>query len=113
MKFSRAALVAVALVAIGATSTEAASATALDRQFEDAVARILATVHNDYLDGLSAAQRRDFTACAQRVMAAAPRPRKQYVLSAPNQSEMRARFDEVAQDNQAALKKQITRQCTV
>ena len=34
-------------------------------------------------------------------------------LPPSNQSEMRQRFDEVALDNRAALKQQITRECAV
>jgi hypothetical protein len=41
----------------------------------------------------------------------APLARKQYVLAAPNQGEMRQRFDEVALDNRAKLKQRITAEC--
>ncbi len=44
------------------------------------------------------------------MMSAAPLKRKQYVLAASNQSEMRQRFDEVALDNRAALKQQAPSQ---
>ena len=65
----------------------------------------------EFLRDLSSAEFRDFVACAQKVMSAAPLKRKQYVLAASNQSEMRQRFDEVALDNRAALKQRITREC--
>jgi hypothetical protein len=44
-------------------------------------------------------------------MDGAPSARKQYVLAASNQSEMRQRFDEVALDNRAKLKQRISREC--
>ena len=66
---------------------------------------------NDFLDGLSAAEKKEFVACAQRVMSAAPLARKQYVLAAKSAGEMRQRFDEVALDNRARLKQQISAHC--
>lgn len=99
------------IVGLGTASANAASGGSIDRQFSDAVARVLASVHNDYLDNLSAADKRAFVSCAQSVMDAAPAARKQYVLAAPNIGEMRQRFDEVALDNHAQLKQTITRQC--
>ena len=85
----------------------------VDSQFSAAVARVLSSVRNeeDFLKSLSAAEFKEFVACAQRVMSAAPTKRKQYVLAASNTSELRQRFDEVALDNRAALKQQITREC--
>ena len=60
---------------------------------------------------VSASEFKEFVKCAQRVMSAAPTKRKQYVLAASNTGELRQRFDEVALDNRAALKQQITREC--
>jgi hypothetical protein len=85
----------------------------VDSEFSSAVARILNGVRDqeEFLKSLSAAEFKEFVACAQRVMSAAPTKRKQYVLAASNTSELRQRFDEVALDNRAALKQQITREC--
>jgi hypothetical protein len=88
-----------------------ASAASVDQAFSAAVAKILAGVRNDFLDSLSAAEKKEFVTCAQRVMSAAPLARKRYVLAASNQAEMRQRFDEVALDNRAKLKQQISSQC--
>ena len=105
---------AVALLFIGANAAQAASSASIDRAFSSAVARILDSVkgEQEFLSELSAAEYREFVSCAQNVMAGAPVERKQYVLAAGNQSEMRQRFDEVALDNRAALKQQITRDCS-
>jgi hypothetical protein len=112
MSVSRNAIAAlVALATICPGSAGAASNASVDRQFRAAVARILNGVRDDFLDSLSAAEKREFVACAQRVMSAAPLGRKQYVLAASNTNEMRQRFDEVALDNRAALKQRITREC--
>jgi hypothetical protein len=97
-----------------ADAANAASSAAIDRQFSAAVSRVLNGIKGvDYLDGLSKAEKREFVACAQRVMDDAPLARKQYVLAAPNQSVMRKRFDEVALDNRAELKQRITKECAV
>ena len=85
----------------------------VDSAFSSAVARVLDSVRGqqEFLRNLSQAEFREFVSCAQRVMASAPLKRKQYVLAASNQGEMRQRFDEVALDNRAALKQRITREC--
>jgi hypothetical protein len=112
MTFSRKSLaVLAAVVAIGAAPLQPASAASVDRAFAAAVAKVLAGVHNSYLDGLSAAQRREFVACAQKVMQQAPSTRKQYVLGAKNAGELRKRFDEVSLDNRAVLKKAVASTC--
>jgi hypothetical protein len=112
MTFRRKSLVVLAVVAaLGAAPLQSASAASVDRAFAAAVAKVLAGVHNDYLDGLSAAQRKEFVACAQQVMNAAPTARKQYVLAASSAAEMRKRFDEVALDRPAVLKRQVSANC--
>ena len=105
---------AAALALLGAASAGSASAASVDRQFSSAVARILSGVRDqeEFLAELSNSEFNEFVSCAQNVMAQAPLERKQYVLEASNQSEMRQRFDEVALDNRAALKQQITRDCS-
>ncbi len=110
MTFSRRALIATTFLVL-ATATTGANAASVDRQFSDAVAKILSTVHNSFLDGLSAKERRTFVACAQNIMGNAPLGRKQYVLASKNQGEMRKRFDEVALDNHAVLKQRIAKEC--
>lgn len=104
---------AAAFVVASAVAPEIANSASIDREFSNAVARILSSVRNeqDFLRGLSSAEFKDFVACAQRVMDAAPTNRKQYVLAASDQNEMRQRFDTVALDNRAALKQRITREC--
>ena len=104
---------AAAFVVLSTASPEAANSASVDGAFSSAVARILNSVkeQQEFLRDLSSAEFRDFVACAQKVMSAAPLKRKQYVLAASNQSEMRQRFDEVALDNRAALKQRITREC--
>jgi hypothetical protein len=112
MIFRRKSLAVLAVVvAIGAAPLQSASAASVDRAFAAAVAKILASVHNSYLDGLSAAQRKEFVQCAQQVMNQAPAARKQYVLAAPNSGELRKRFDEVSLDNRAVLKKAVASTC--
>jgi hypothetical protein len=114
MRVRRSFIAAVAAFAILATaSPEAALSASVDSAFSSAVARILNSVkaQQEFLRDLSASEFTDFVACAQGVMAAAPMKRKQYVLAASNQGEMRQRFDEVALDNRAALKQRITREC--
>ena len=104
---------AAAFVVLSTASPEAANSASVDGAFSSAVARILNSVkeQQEFLRDLSSAEFRDFVSCAQKVMSAAPLKRKQYVLAASNQSEMRQRFDEVALDNRAALKQRITREC--
>ena len=112
MTFRRKSLAVLAVVAaIGAAPLQSASAASVDRAFAAAVAKVLASVHNSYLDGLSAAQRKEFVACAQQVMNGAPTARKQYVLAASNAGELRKRFDEVSLDNRAVLKKAVASTC--
>lgn len=112
MTFSRKVFFTCALLAMTAAApVGTAQAQSVDRAFSAAVAKILAGVSNDFLDGLSAAEKKEFVACAQRVMGTAPLARKQYVLAAKSTSEMRARFDEVALDNRARLKQQISAEC--
>jgi len=110
MSFRRKAVAVLALLA-AAAATPASAAASVDQAFSAAVAKVLAGVHNDFLDGLSPAEKRAFVACAQGVMAGAPTARKQYVLAAKSSGEMRKRFDEVAQDNRAKLKQQISSEC--
>jgi hypothetical protein len=104
---------AVAL-ALGTTAAMAATPAQIDSQFRAAVGRVLNSVKgtNDYLSSMSASDFRAFVKCAQNVMDATPRARKQYVLAAKNAGEQRTRFDEVSLDNRAKLKQQITRDCT-
>jgi len=104
---------AVAFIILSTATPEAARSASVDSAFSGAVARILASVkgQQEFLRDLSSAEFREFVSCAQRVMSAAPLKRKQYVLAASNQGEMRQRFDEVALDNRAALKQRITREC--
>jgi hypothetical protein len=112
MTSRRKSLVALALVAaLGAASVQSASAASVDSAFAAAVAKVLAGVHNSYLDGLSAAQRKEFVSCAQHVMSQAPTAKKQYVLAAANTADMRKRFDEISLENRAALKKQVSSTC--
>jgi len=112
MTFSRNVLAVCALLAIAGGGVPApAKAASVDRAFAAAVAKVLAGVHNDYLDSLTPAQMRAFVACAQKVMNQAPTARKRYVLAASNTSEMRRRFDEVSLENRAQLKKQVSSDC--
>ena len=112
MKVRRVVAASAAFLFLGAATPQIAIAS-VDSQFSAAVARVLNSVRNeeDFLKSLSASEFKDFVACAQRVMSAAPTKRKQYVLAASNTGELRQRFDEVALDNRAALKQQITREC--
>ena len=115
MSARRNVIAAVALVAlVAATPAGAASSGSIDRQFSNAVARVLESVRSqqEFLRDLSSSDFREFVACAQRVMANAPTARKQYVLAAKSAGAMRQRFDEVALDNRAALKQRITRECS-
>lgn len=109
MKFSLCAMSVV--LALGAATADTANSASVDSRFSAAIAKVLSGVRNNFLDGLSKSEMREFVACAQRVMSAAPLSRKQYVLAAKNTGEMRRRFDEVALDNRAALKQQISREC--
>lgn len=115
MKIGRQGLPAAAalLVAFTIVSAQAASRAAVDKQFSAAVSRILDSVkrQEEFLSGLSAAEYRDFVACAQSVMADALPARKAYVLAASNLADMRKRFDEVALDDRARLKQRITAEC--
>ena len=111
MRFRRKAVALLAVLAAMGAAASPASAASVDQAFSAAVAKVLATVHNDFIDGLSPAEKRAFVACAQGVMAGAPQGRKQYVLAAKSSGEMRKRFDEVAQDNRAKLKQQISSEC--
>ena len=111
MSFRRKAVAVLALLAAMGAVALPASAASIDQAFSAAVAKVLAGVHNDFLDGLSPAEKRAFVTCAQGVMAGAPPARKQYVLAAKSSGEMRKRFDEVAQDNRAKLKQQISSEC--
>jgi hypothetical protein len=106
-------LSAVALIAFGTASADAASSGAVSGQFRSAVATILNSVKdsNDFLREMSASEFREFIACAQNIMDGAPLARKQYVLAASDNATRRARFDEVALDNQAQLKQRISREC--
>jgi hypothetical protein len=88
------------------------AAASVDSQFRAAVARVLNSIRNDFLDGLTAAEKREFIRCAQGIMASVPAARKRYVLAAGNASEQQRRFNEVAQDNHARLKQQIASQCS-
>jgi hypothetical protein len=109
MIFSRTLLLAAMLLTPMAIAETAAAST--DSQFRAAVARVLNGVRNEFLDGLSAAEKREFIACAQGVMDAVPAGRKRYVLAASG-GEQRARFDEIAQDNNARLKQRVARECS-
>jgi hypothetical protein len=113
MKLRSVFAVAAAFLFLGAAMPKIAVAS-VDSAFSAAVARVLSGVRNEeeFLKSLSAAEFKDFVACAQRVMSAAPPQRKQYVLAASNASEMRQRFDEVALDNRAALKQRVARECS-
>jgi hypothetical protein len=59
MIFNRYAATALILV-LFAASADAASSASIDRQFSAAVARVLDGVRNDFLDGLSAKEKREF-----------------------------------------------------
>lgn len=114
MTFRQKSLVsALALLVMGSTAAQAASSAAVNREFRSAVARVLESVRKeqDFLRQMSSNEFRDFVSCAQRVMDGAPLTRKQYVLAAKGMSAQRQRFDEVALDNRAKLKQQITREC--
>jgi hypothetical protein len=112
MKLRSVLAAAAAFLFLGAATPQIAVAS-VDSQFSAAVAKVLSGVRNEeeFLKSLSTSEFREFVKCAQRVMSAAPTKRKQYVLAASNTSELRQRFDEVALDNRAELKQQITREC--
>jgi hypothetical protein len=105
--------VAVAALCCSAVSPALAQSSdpALDRQFAAAVERVLRSVENPFFDTLSAAEMNAFVACAQAVMDVTPGARKRYVLEARGLDEQMQRFDEVAQENNAYLKQEITRRC--
>ena len=113
MRKSSILLGALALLIVGTPSADAAGSAAVNRQFRSAVETILNSVKssNDFLRQMSASEFKEFIACAQDVMDAAPVARKQYVLAANDTATQRRRFDEVALDNQAQLKQRITREC--
>jgi hypothetical protein len=114
MRVRRSVLAAAAAFSVfGMSLSGPAKSASVDSAFSSAVARVLGSVRSqqEFLRDLSQAEFREFVRCAQGVMASAPLKRKQYVLGASNQSEMRQRFDEVALDNRAALKQRITREC--
>jgi hypothetical protein len=104
---------AAALLVFNSALLGAANGASVESAFSSAVARVLDSVRGqqEFLRDLTASEFREFVQCAQGVMASAPLKRKQYVLAASNQGEMRQRFDEVALDNRAALKQRITREC--
>ena len=112
MKVRSVVAASAAFLFLGAAAPQIAVAS-VDSQFSAAVARVLNSVRDEqeFLKELSASEFKEFVKCAQRVMSAAPTKRKQYVLAASNTGELRQRFDEVALDNRAALKQQITREC--
>ena len=61
MSFRRKAVAVFALLAaVAAAAVPPASAASVDQAFSAAVAKVLATVHNDFLDGLSAEEKRAF-----------------------------------------------------
>jgi hypothetical protein len=113
MKLALSVLAGAVALATVTTASQAATSASVDRQFRDAVAKILESVRsgNDYLSGLSASEFKAFVSCAQNVMDSAPLARKQYVLASPDATVQRQRFDEVSLDNRAALKQRITSEC--
>ena len=111
MNFRLKALLCAAFLAATVAPT-AASVASENSRFTAAVARVLSGLKNDFFDEWTAAEKREFIACAQGIMASVPQGRKRYVLQARNQSEQRQRFDEIAQDNNAAVKQKIARDCS-
>jgi hypothetical protein len=104
---------AAGLAVVSTWAAHAASSSQVNSQFRSAVSKILNSVRPDveFLRDLSSSEFRAFVSCAQGIMDGAPLARKQYVLAAGSLSAQRQRFDEVALDNRAALKQEITRKC--
>lgn len=101
-----------AFLVIGSVSTaEIASAASIDSELRSAVQRLIMNMKEGPVSKLSAAERKDLAGCIYDVMSGIPREKKEYIVQAKGQAELRARFDEVGLEDRAALKQKISRDC--
>jgi hypothetical protein len=98
-------------VAFGSTVALASAAT-VNSRFDAIVVRALNKLDNDFVRGLSAAERRAFNECARNVFAGVPQGRKRYVLAGASPREQEQRLRQISQENRAAVQQQITRECS-
>lgn len=103
--------VAALLVMGSITTADFASAASIDSELRSAVQRLIMNMKEGPVSKLSAAERKELAGCIYGVMSGIPREKKEYIVQAKGQAELRARFDKVGLEDRAALKQKISRDC--
>jgi hypothetical protein len=94
---------------LGAPGT--ANAASIDTELRSAVQRLIMNIKEGPVSKLSEAERKELAGCIYNVMSGIPEEKKEYIIQAKGHDELRARFDKVGLEDQAALKQQISRDC--
>ena len=101
-----------AFLMIGSVGTPGlASAASIDTELRSAVQRLIMNMKEGPVSKLSEAERKELAGCIYDVMSVIPEEKKEYIVQAKGHDELRARFDEIGLENQAALKQKISKDC--
>jgi hypothetical protein len=101
----------VMLVLGSALAPQAANAASLDNQLRSSIERLLTNMKEGAVSQMTKDEQLELADCVYEIMADIPSDRKEYIVKASGFEELRARFDEVGLENQAAVKKKIQQSC--
>lgn len=103
--------VSALLLIAAAFAPAGAAAASLDSDFDAAIERLLMNMKEGAVSQMSTEEKRELVTCVQGVFASVPDEKKQYIASAKDHAELRARFDEVGLENDGRLKQQVRDEC--
>ena len=101
----------IAAAFIATVATAPVRAATLDDELRVSVHTLIMGMKEGPVAQLGEPEREELAACIHEVMSDMPEEKKQYIVDASDDAELRARFDEVGLENKAALKQQISREC--
>jgi hypothetical protein len=104
-------LAAAWLVLGAAAAPTGAHAAAIDGKFNAALERLLMNLKDGPVSQMTNQEKKELVTCVKGIFSKIPEEKKQYIATAANQAELRARFDEVGLENRAALKQQVRDEC--
>jgi hypothetical protein len=102
---------AASMLVVAATTVTGTQAAAIDRKFNAAIERMLMNMKDGPVSEMSNQEKKELVACVKGVFGRIPEAKKEYIATASNEAEIRARFDEVGLENRAALKQQVRDEC--
>lgn len=100
--------IAAVLASISAPGAQAAS---LASKFNAAIERMLMNTKEGAVSEMTEQEKKELIVCVQGVFSKISDEKKEYIVAATSDSELRQRFDKVGLENKAALKQQVRDEC--